>query len=249
MHPTPPETAEPEWDPAAIPAATVVVLRSRPALEVLLLQRSEDVSFARGAWVFPGGRIDPSDAAGGTGVEASARNAAVRETHEETGLTIATDDLTRWSHWTPPERAGRRYTTAFFCADITNTSVADESAEVTVDGTEIVAHEWFTPAAAMAARDAGRITLTPPTFITLSQLSRFTRTAQAIEHARSRPVEHFATRIGVDGDTWIALYHGDVAYEHAELGPPAAEFLHAEGDRHRLLMGPTWAYQRSAATE
>ena len=52
----------PLWDPDAVPAATVVVLRDGPdGPEVLMLQRDQGLSFAGGMWVFPGGRIDPED--------------------------------------------------------------------------------------------------------------------------------------------------------------------------------------------
>ena len=52
--------------PAAVvpaPAATVVVLRDRAdGPEVLLLQRHQKSRFMAGAFVFPGGRVDPADA-------------------------------------------------------------------------------------------------------------------------------------------------------------------------------------------
>ena len=46
----------------AAPAATVVLLRDGDdGLEVLLARRSSKLAFHGGAWVFPGGRIDPDD--------------------------------------------------------------------------------------------------------------------------------------------------------------------------------------------
>jgi 8-oxo-dGTP pyrophosphatase MutT (NUDIX family) len=91
------------------PAATVVLLREgRDGLEVLLLQRARTSGFVPGAWVFPGGRVDPSDAdpgvvalVDGLTPRAAGRRlglpsgdppaiayylAAVREAFEETGL-------------------------------------------------------------------------------------------------------------------------------------------------------------------
>ena len=68
------------------PAATVVVMRAAgQELEVLLLRRSSQLAFYGGAWVFPGGRIDACDGDGGDD-ELCARNAAVRELCEESGL-------------------------------------------------------------------------------------------------------------------------------------------------------------------
>ncbi|QNM83166.1 NUDIX domain-containing protein [Sphingomonas sabuli] len=73
----------------AIPAATLVCVRERagqpPAL--LMVERGEGMAFAAGALVFPGGRIDPGDAALG-GAEAAAKVAAIRETIEETAIPV-----------------------------------------------------------------------------------------------------------------------------------------------------------------
>jgi 8-oxo-dGTP pyrophosphatase MutT (NUDIX family) len=74
---------------AAIPAATLISVRERPegAPELLMVQRSEGMAFAGGALVFPGGRIDDSDAElAGEGF--AARVAAIRETIEETAVPV-----------------------------------------------------------------------------------------------------------------------------------------------------------------
>lgn len=83
---------------AALPAATVVIFRhaglGEPP-ELLMVVRSRTMSFAGGAAVFPGGRIDDSDFELAARLdhdcdaeEAGARIAAMRETLEETGLAI-----------------------------------------------------------------------------------------------------------------------------------------------------------------
>ena len=57
--PLPGSPGAPLWDPLAVPAATVIVLRDGPdGPEALMLKRDRDLSFAGGMWVFPGGRID-----------------------------------------------------------------------------------------------------------------------------------------------------------------------------------------------
>ena len=44
------------------PASTVVVLRpAASSYEVLLVRRNDRVAFMAGAFVFPGGRVDPAD--------------------------------------------------------------------------------------------------------------------------------------------------------------------------------------------
>jgi len=85
------------------PAATLILLRE--GLEVLMLQRAQTAAFLGGAYVFPGGSIDPQDllahrVAGLTDAQASARLelpsgglayyvAAVRECFEEAGILLA----------------------------------------------------------------------------------------------------------------------------------------------------------------
>ncbi len=73
----------------AIPAATLILVRDRPAgpPELLMVQRAGGMAFAAGALVFPGGRIDEADRllAGELGADAAAL-AAIRETVEETAI-------------------------------------------------------------------------------------------------------------------------------------------------------------------
>ncbi len=83
------------------PAATIVLLRDgAEGLEALLLQRHRSSRFVPGAWVFPGGRVDPADSGpplyeriGGLTTrmtpEAPFWVAALREAFEETGVLLA----------------------------------------------------------------------------------------------------------------------------------------------------------------
>ncbi len=95
----------------ALPAATVVLMRDgTEGLEVLLLRRNRRAGFVPGAYVFPGGRVDPADGApdairrlDGPSPEAAAMRldldegdppaiayyvAALREAFEETGILV-----------------------------------------------------------------------------------------------------------------------------------------------------------------
>jgi 8-oxo-dGTP pyrophosphatase MutT (NUDIX family) len=225
-------------DPSvAVPAATVVVVRDRDdQLDVLLLQRHPDLSFAGGAWVFPGGRVDAEDFADDPDdLPGAERRAAVRECAEESGLTITSDALHRWSHWTPPPRGSKRFSTAFFLA-----AVQPGHPPVTIDQSEIVDHRWCAPAEALSLQAAGQLVLTPPTFITLCQLADYRTCGELLVAMPSRSVEHFSTRIGIADELVCALYHGDAAYESADLS--------VEGPRHRLSMTGAWRYERDAST-
>ncbi len=87
-------------DPAPTrPAATVLLLRDGlQGIEVLMTRRSMTASFAPGAYVFPGGGIDPSDAGshhlarrrpGQSDLHLTQAIAAIRESFEELGVLLA----------------------------------------------------------------------------------------------------------------------------------------------------------------
>ena len=96
----PTQRLHPQREPAPLlPAATVLLLRDTPeGIEVLMTRRSANASFAPGAYVFPGGRIDEGDAkarAVATRRETQGDTqltqavAAVRECFEELGVLLA----------------------------------------------------------------------------------------------------------------------------------------------------------------
>lgn len=88
-----------KFDEAPAPAATVLLLRDKPSFEVLMIARHEKSAFAGGALVFPGGRVDPGDAAtawreharglSADSAIAAAQVAAIREAFEEAGVLLA----------------------------------------------------------------------------------------------------------------------------------------------------------------
>lgn len=229
-----------EMGPEAVAAATVILVRESAdhgaEAEILMLQRDSRLSFAGGLWVFPGGRVDPEDydparPVGAEGaLDIAERNAAAREAAEEAGLVIDPADLVRFSHWTPPPQANKRFSTAFFVA-------AAPAGAVVIDDGEIRAHQWVTARNALAAHDRGEIELAPPTFITLTYLSTHDTAEQLLASMHLHVVEAFATQVAeVEGHV-VALYHGDVGYGD---GDPAAD-----GPRHRLWLDPAgWRYER-----
>jgi len=90
-----------------IPAATLILIRETRSdhPELLMIERAASMSFAAGALVFPGGRIDPGDHAIASESallcseldihldDAAARVAAIRETIEEVGVAVGLDPL------------------------------------------------------------------------------------------------------------------------------------------------------------
>jgi 8-oxo-dGTP pyrophosphatase MutT (NUDIX family) len=217
-------------------AATVVLLRDGTAgVECLMLRKTQGQSFG-GLWVFPGGRVEDVDGQGYDG----ARQAAVREAEEETGLRIDVAGLVPLAHWTPPPQAPKRFNTWFFVAPM-----PDGSHEVVIDGSEIGDHVWTSPSAALGAHDRGEVELLPPTWVSLRQLAGAADVAEAMATVAASPTENFMTRmVNLDGGVMVSLWQPDAAYPasvEAEALP-----LDTPGPRHRLYMDPAgWRYERS----
>ncbi len=234
------------WPAEAVPAATVVPLRDGPdGPELLLVRRRRGGAFS-GLWVFPGGRVDaadagdavslPSDPRGERAAEvAVARRAAVREAAEEAGLVLHAHSTVVHSWWLPPPETPRRFSTWFFLAPVITGSV------VTVDRIEVREHTWRTPAAALAARDAGEIGLAPPTWVTIWQLRGFADASAALAEAASRPPRSFVTHLasGPDGRPAV-LWEGDCGWPDSDLS--------RVGPRRRLWVLPDgpWVPELSA---
>jgi 8-oxo-dGTP pyrophosphatase MutT (NUDIX family) len=227
------------------PAATVVPMRAGPeGIEVLLLRRGDTGAFG-GMWVFPGGRVEPADAAdpvsvpsdpdgANAGAIAVARRTAVREAAEEAGLDLDPDELVVHSFWLPPPEAPRRFATWFFLAP-----VAPQTA-VQVDRSEVIEHQWLSPRRALAERDAGRLPLAPPTYVTIWQLVDVVSPEHAAGEAAARPPRRFLTRVRSGQGRVALVWEGDAAWPEGDL--------HTPGARRRLWVdeGGPWSAESPA---
>jgi 8-oxo-dGTP pyrophosphatase MutT (NUDIX family) len=182
------------------PAASVILVRGGgDALEVLLVQRTHEARFMAGAWVFPGGAVDRGE---------DERAAAMRELHEEAGVTVGdAEALVAFSRWITPPQVKRRFDTYFF---VTALPAGEEPA---IDGSECVALGWFTPRQALDAHGRGELLLVFPTIKHLEQLELFPSADALIEHARSRVVRPVQPRVVITGETARILLPGDPGYE------------------------------------
>lgn len=215
--------------PSAIPVAgTLLLLRTAAfGLEVLMTRRPERGSFA-GAWVFPGGKVEPADA--GPDEEAAARSAAVRETREETGLVVAGADLVAVSRWVPPQGIPRRIRTWFF-------ATGAPEGEVEPAPGEVVDWQWMGPAQALHRHAEGAFALYPPTWITLHSLVPFAGAAAALDALRGRDAEVFETALRETSSGQMLLWRPDGEYDGATVDSAA---------RHRLETGTLpWRYTRT----
>ncbi len=211
--------------PAAIPAATVVLIRDHlEGVEVLMLKKNSKISFG-GMWVFPGGRIDDGDSDDNRDSLATARYAAARETREEAGINTSPEDFVWFAHWTPPASTPKRFATWFFA-----TKVSKDQA-VTIDDGEITEHTWMKPGEALGRHTRGEIDLAPPTWITLYHLSLYPTVDEIIENFDHNPEKIYETRVLARQDgIRVAMWKGDVGYD--------SEDPDLEGDRHRLVLNP-----------
>ncbi len=217
---------ERDGEAPAVPAATVVVLRDVPGgpggTESLMLRRNSRLAFG-GMWVFPGGRIEDGDYDASGDLITAARNAAAREAREEAAIVVDPRRLVHFSFWMPPPIAPKRFATWFFAAEA-------PPERVQIDDSEIVNHEWMTPAEAMRRRDAGEIELIGPTWVSLHTVSRFRTVAETLAGLRRRQPRSYETRIGSGPEGPVSMWHGDAGYDTCDPTVP--------GPRHRLEITP-----------
>lgn len=186
-------------------AATVVLLRGGAgALEVLLVRRTPRARFMAGAWVFPGGAVDPGDGEGPAGSCA----AAVRELHEEAGIELGTDaELVAFSNWITPARVRIRFDTWFYLAAM------PAGQEPRVDGREIVEARWCAPADAVAAAERGEMTIVFPTRKHLERIAAYRSAAELLADARRLTIEPVEPRVIGSGEQARIVLPGEPGYD------------------------------------
>jgi 8-oxo-dGTP pyrophosphatase MutT (NUDIX family) len=221
------------WTPSpvdeAVPVAgTVIVVRERSdGAEVLMMERPDRGSFA-GAWVFPGGKVEDGDAAATE--ELTARSAGVRETWEETGLTLDPAAVVTLSVWNPPVDVAKRIRTWFFVAP------APDDEQLRLSDGEVVRAEWVRPADMLDRHARGEATLWPPTWVTLHGLAGVDAPLEV--PATPREYAGVARR---RSDGMYLLWAEDAEYD----GTAGEQDATAPGPRHRLRIGSLpWVYER-----
>jgi 8-oxo-dGTP pyrophosphatase MutT (NUDIX family) len=176
------------------PAATVVLLRDgSDGLEVWLQQRSLSLAFAAGMHAFPGGRVDDDEDVGAVQHDVVHERsvwgdrdsdtvrahlaAAVRETHEESGVMLDPATLVPWARWVTPPGDTRRFDARFYLARCPEGQTPEP-----LTG-EVAAGGWFVVRAAVDAFAAGALPMWPPTISVLTSLTAFDDVASALQAA------------------------------------------------------------------
>jgi 8-oxo-dGTP pyrophosphatase MutT (NUDIX family) len=202
--PGPGEELNFERPTVARPAATVMLVRGGgERLEVLLVQRNPEARFMAGAWVFPGGAVDPGEGEG----DRALQTAAIREVAEEAGVELdAPDRLIPFSRWITPAEVKIRFDTWFYVAEM------PAGAEPRIDRREVVDARWYEPQAALDAGTTGELLLVFPTIKHLEQLSGFGSAQALIDHARGREVRPVQPRVIVSGEVARIVLPGEPGY-------------------------------------
>jgi 8-oxo-dGTP pyrophosphatase MutT (NUDIX family) len=180
-------------EPTPIPAVSVIPLRDGPnGLEAFVQHRAATMDFVPGAVVFPGGRVDPSDAVsgrtlalpadlltaqarrwrhtpyGGSDGDAGQRvrtllATAVRELAEETGVVVAPRRLVPWDSWVTPVGYGKRFDVAFFVLPVEEETFGHTTTEAT-------GSEWLPIDELVSRAEARELALVPPTRTIVDEL-------------------------------------------------------------------------------
>jgi len=221
-------------DDDAIPAATLVVMRDRVGAppDLLMVTRTARMAFAAGAMVFPGGRIDAQDRALADDPIEVAKVAAIRETVEETGLSVGLTPAA------PATLQTSLHTGAPFADLLARHDLALDLAALVPfarwkptfkhtrrfdtlfflarapstagmlrpQAGECDSAEWVSAADVLARVAAGTANAIFPTLRNLERLAQFGSFDEAAAHAAAHPLETISPWIEEDGgEQWLRI--------------------------------------------
>ncbi len=272
------------------PAATVMLLRDGPTgLEVFLVRRHGLSDVLGGAYVFPGGKVDREDADEAllaradrpaqvlhaelgepdlpVATAASMYVAALRETFEEAGLLLATDDRPLDTERAQAlAREGLNFAQMLDRLDIRLAvgrlvpwtrwitpvipSVQSKRFDtrffaVQVAGDAVARHddrettdsEWLAPRTALDRYWARAIALAPPQIMSLAHLSRHTTVASALAEARGRVPPVIQPEAMNIAGSRVVAYPGDADHPVAARAMPGPTRLIFREERFEPLEG------------
>jgi recombination protein RecT len=204
----------PQREPVATrPAATVLLLRDSPqGIEVLMTRRSATASFAPGAYVFPGGVIDPGE---------TPQAAAVRESREELLLDLTGVDLFVLAHWITDRDLPRRFDVSFLVARMPEgqTPVADEA--------EQFEPVWVRPADALERHEQGTFFIIFPTIRTLDRLAKYKNVDDVLAAcAGGKPLWSSCPRAGFLKGAEVRYMEHEMPYGELALVSPDGQLVH-----------------------
>ena len=125
-------------------------------------------------------------------------------------LRLALGELEYFAHWVTPEIEIKRFDTRFFIAR------APEGQTPIHDDGETSHSEWIQPAQAIERCSRGEISLPPPTWTTLSMLTKFESVDAVLAWARTKKIPRVQPRFEKRGDQTLLFYPGDPMYPAVE---------------------------------
>lgn len=246
-------------------ACTVILLRDGAAgLQTLMLERTSSSRAFAGAWVFPGGKVDPEDyrpvEQGGLRVQKkhhgtpvissasaapelsldAARRAGIREALEETGQSIRPDSMVPLSMWIPLQQIPRRFRTWFFLAPA-------QEGTIELSPAEHGNFAWLSPREVLDRHAQGLMKLVIPTWLTLYQLRDFDSVAAALDAVHTAGPQAFNSKVlpleaNLDQSipTTTVMWEGDEAYP-----PLNGDAWAPPGSRHRVSVNVLpWTFEQ-----
>jgi 8-oxo-dGTP pyrophosphatase MutT (NUDIX family) len=211
------------------PAATILLVRDRPAFEVLMVERHAAQRFSS-ALVFPGGMVEPQDdprfwaahITGGEGLtpaQQALRIAGFRELFEETGAVVGVPgDREAPAHCAFSQALATHglrldldalhpfahWVSPEFAAKRFDTHfflcALPAVGDIACDQSEIVSLEWMSPQAAVDHWTAKTRRVLFPTRLNLMRLAQSANVADAVAAARDRPLVTVSSRMTVRPD-------------------------------------------------
>lgn len=117
----------------------------------------------------------------------------------------------------------KRFNTFFFIGEHLSRSVK-------IDQQEICDYCWLPPFEALQEHRDGKLSLPPPTFVTLHQLSKFKDTTSAIKALSDNPIT-YRPKLILTNTGFHSVYEEDSGYKHErlEIDKPVHRLIIDEG--------------------
>ncbi|GAA3708060.1 hypothetical protein GCM10022377_22370 [Zhihengliuella alba] len=239
-------------------AATAVLLRDGDAgLEVLLLERLGSSRTFAGAWVFPGGFVDPEDYVGLEGLEGSAdpELAALADGARNRTVPDLPVDAVPAALIRAARRAAVRETAEETGLVIDEAALVPTScwvpprqqarrmrawyflAPLPGEGSDAVVLSpgehadsvWITPREALERHGAGTMVLVPPLWLTLHLLGGYATVGAAVAGLAADPPVQYRSQMVQKGGRKYVVWAGDAAWIDEHPAEPDAEADAAAG--------------------
>ena len=236
---------------------------------IFLLVRGQASKFMPGRYVFPGGKLEPRD---GEDDDAGRRICALRELFEEAGVLLAKGPdpgpdkagaareslqrgesdltsalgelglepdpgvLTPHARWITPKLRPKRFDTTFYLALMPNGQKASSDFLETSGGV------WLGPEAAVAANQAGKVSLAPPQVRMIGELAAFGSLEELFAASERADLSPIMPVLRAKGDARVIYLPWDPDYANDDADPdkPGADPCHAGRTSRLVMTGGQW---------